>query len=271
MTPPSNPHLLTAEEIGRGLHAKRIGRRIIVLPEIDSTNTYALNLAMQADPQLDDGTVVFAEYQTAGRGRLGRQWLSPRGAGLHMTVLLVEPAESISHSRLMMISAIAAQSGIGAATDVETVIRWPNDLYCADRKICGILIETKPLRNNLSAVAIGIGVNCLQQSAHFPPELRDRATSLEIESSQPIDRNRIARSLIFQTDQLFGNSMSRNDEYLASRWREHSADLGMRVSLTEEGKLWTGRILDIHPTEGLLLQMDDNSRRHFNPSQTSRT
>ena len=266
MTSGAGAHLLSVEEIRRGLETTRIGRRIVVLPETDSTNTHALNLAWESGGGSTDGTIVFAEFQSAGRGRLGRQWLSPRGAGLHMTILLIADGAPFSHARLMMISAIAARTGIEKATDVEPIIRWPNDLYVGHRKLCGILIETRLLANQKLAIALGIGVNCLQQAAHFPPELRGKATSLEIESSQPIDRNHVARCILQSLDGL----LAPTKKIIASEWRRHSGDIGARVTLTEGGSTWMGQILDVHPATGLLVQLDTGARRHFDPATTSR-
>lgn len=268
MTGGSALHLLRAEQITRELGTRRVGRRVIVLEEIDSTNSHALNLAAESEDA--DGTVIIAEHQSAGRGRLGRRWISPRGAGLNMTALFVEPREAFAHGRWMMATAVAALEGIAESTDIEPTIRWPNDLYVRGRKLCGILIETRALSGVRFAVAVGIGVNCLQQAGHFPPELRDRATSLEIESRQPIDRAAVARQILRKLDVPAYSAGPVGDELLAARWREHSSDIGAHVMLEERGAVFPGRILDVHPCEGLLLQLDTGGRKHFNPATTSR-
>lgn len=268
MTGGSSLHLLRAEDFTRELGTRRVGRQVIVLEEIDSTNSHALNLAAGADGA--DGTVVIAEHQSAGRGRLGRRWVSPRGAGLNMTALFVEPRAAFAHGRWMMATAVAALEAIAESTDVEPVIRWPNDLYVRGRKLCGILIETRALGGERLAVAVGIGVNCLQQVGHFPPELRERATSLEIESRQPIERTAVGRQILRGLDEMAGSARAGCDEALAARWREHSGDIGARVTLEEQRAVFTGRILDVHPCEGLLLQLDTGGRRHFDPATTAR-
>lgn len=263
------PHRLSAESLSAGPTTRRIGRRIVVLPEVDSTNAYALTrLAEPGDRP--DGACIFAEYQTAGRGRLGRRWQTPRGAGLILTALLIERSDATSISRWMMASALAVAEAVGAATDVEPTIRWPNDLYVRDRKLGGILIESRPWPAG-RAVAIGIGVNCYQQPGHFPPELRDRATSLDIESSAAVDRTRVARAVLERLDHYLADRNEPSDAVLARRWGEHSADLGARAVLTEKGHTYRGRILDVHPISGLLLALDTGARRCFDPSTTART
>lgn len=270
MRPEADPHVLSADEIRRGLDTTRIGRQITVLAETDSTNTYGLNHAEAQGAKQCDGAVILAEYQTAGRGRLGRRWLSPRGAGLHMTVLLTMPRTEFFHGRLMMATAIAVLEGILNSTDVEPTIRWPNDLYVGERKLCGILIETRSRPNESLVVAVGIGVNCLQHESHFPPELRGRATSLEMESRQPILRAAVAREILIHLDSLLARPESVDDNHLARKWLEWSSDLNARVTLLQDGVRFTGRIVEVHPVGGLILQQDNGVCRHFEPATTSR-
>lgn len=264
MTPVDPPHQLDAEAILRGLGTSRIGRKVVVLPEINSTNTYAL------DHVAEDGTVVFAEYQTAGRGRRGRSWHAPRGAALTLTVQLIEPPGRVTPARWIMAGAIAVAQAITRETDLSPQLRWPNDLYIRGKKLAGILVETRRRRADALAVAIGIGINCLQHAAHFPTALRDGATSLEMESSHPIERMALARALLQRLDALLSASASPSDDELAEQWRELSADIGTRVRLLSDGQESCGQIIDVHPAAGLLLQLDAGGRRHFDPQTTSR-
>lgn len=268
MTPAAPAHQLVADEIQRDLGTDRIGRSVVVLPDVDSTNTYALD--GQTAGELDDGAVVFAEHQTAGRGRLGRSWQSPRGASLTFTVLLLEPQDRAAAARWMMAGAVAVAQCIGQETDVAPMVRWPNDVYVGPRKLAGILVETRRAVAGSIAVAIGIGLNCLQHEGHFPPELRPKATSLEIESSHPIDRTALARSLLRRLDALLAGSHPQSNLTLAGQWRELSDDLGASATLICNGEHFTGRILDVHPATGLVLQLDAGGRRHFDPQTTAR-
>ncbi|MFH1416877.1 MAG: biotin--[acetyl-CoA-carboxylase] ligase, partial [Planctomycetota bacterium] len=182
----SRPHELDATTLSRDLNTSRVGRRITVLRQIDSTNDYALDTLAAREAKAADGHVVFAEHQTAGHGRLGRAWLSPRGASLLFTLLLWEDAPVLTPERIVMAAALGVAAGIENATDVEPVVRWPNDVDTRGRKLAGILVEVRPGCDRARAIAIGIGVNCLQQPGHFPPEIRETATSLEIESAAPV-------------------------------------------------------------------------------------
>ncbi len=264
MTLVDPPHQLDAEAIRRGLGTNRIGRKVVVLPEIDSTNTYAL------DHVAEDGAVVFAEHQTAGRGRLGRSWHAPRGASLTFTVLLLETPNALAAARWMMAGAIAVAQAIAQETDVSPQLRWPNDLFVRGKKLAGILVETRRRGANSLAVAIGIGINCLQHAGHFPPALRKQATSLELESSHPIERTTLARALLQRLDALLTAPASPSDDELAEQWRELSADIGNRARLLSDGQESSGQIIDVHPAGGLLLQLDGGGRRQFDPQTTSR-
>ena len=262
-------HQLTADAITRGFQPARIGRRVLLFDEIGSTNAYCLQV-VAADGPGTDGTVVFAEFQSAGRGRLGRKWDCPRGAGLMFTALIWESPERLSITRLMMATAVGVCRGIEATTDVETLIRWPNDIYVRDRKIAGILAEAQPRAEGAMPVAIGVGINCLQHAGHFPDEVRDRATSLEIESRGSVDRTELARATLRELDDLLAPSGRWSDEALASVWLERIGDIGQRVNVSCNGESFSGRVLDIHPDMGLLMQLDSGARRQFDLATISR-
>lgn len=269
MTHPVATHQLTPEGIAEGLRTVRVGRRIVVLPEIDSTNTHALETIAPREGHAADGTVIFAERQTAGRGRLGRSWHSPTGASLMFTALLHEPENAARAAFWTMAAALGVARGIEAATDVSPQIRWPNDVYVGPRKLAGILVEARLTRGD-AWIAVGIGLNCLQQPAHFPDDIRPGATSLEIESSSPIDRAGVARSILLSLDDYFVRPSLVRDELLAAEWSARSSDIGQHVTLRNGPEQFTGRIIDVHPREGLLLHLDIGGRRHFDPATTSR-
>jgi BirA family biotin operon repressor/biotin-[acetyl-CoA-carboxylase] ligase len=170
----------------------------------------------------------------------------------------------------MMSAAIAVVTGISQAAEVEPVIRWPNDVYVGSKKLAGILVEVRPLAGGVRATAVGIGVNCLQHAAHFPPELRDRATSVDLEASGPVDRVAVGRAILQQLDKRLAGDGGISDDQLAAEWRSHSADIGARVTLASQGQSFCGRIIDVRPHSGLLLQLDAGGRREFDPVTTTR-
>lgn len=279
----SPPRQLSVDSLVDGLNTRRVGRRILVLPQVDSTNTYALQTVATSPSAQSDGTVVFTEHQTAGRGRLGRSWHAPTGASLLMTTLLWETDDDRPSAYWCMAAAIAVVRGIEAATDLDAMIRWPNDVYIDGRKVAGILVEVRrpdsigdrglpagEKKTQGAFVAIGIGVNCLQHAGHFPEDMRQQATSLEMASTHAVDRVAVAQAIMRALDDVSGAAGPISDARLAAAWTEHSGDIGTATTLVSGGQHFNGRIVDVHPQHGLVLQLETGARRHFDPATTSR-
>lgn len=256
----------------------RVGSRIVLLAEVDSTNAY---LARHA-AELPDGAVVFAEFQTAGRGRLGRMWQAPRGSSVLCSVLLFERDGAVDDGGLVathatMLATVAACEAIEAVSDCRPGVRWPNDVVIAGRKLGGVLAEvispntTETDRSR--AVIIGVGINCLQHRGHFEPELAQRATSLEIESRLPVARAGIAAALLTRLDAWVCALQARAAAVarLRQEWRCRSADLGARVALQHDATVFTGTIVDICDTGDLDVQLDFGGRRRFAAKTTTRS
>lgn len=253
---------------------QRIGRRIELFPEIDSTNVYLLAHA----GELGDGALVAAEFQTAGRGRHGRSWLAPRGSSILLSVLLIEPEGSPRITHAAMLAALAAAEAVELETDCRPALRWPNDLVVRGRKLGGVLAESTPHTPRQApdgrqrAVAIGVGLNCFQQPGHFGPELVKTATSLEIESTQPVDRPALAGRLVERLDVHLSTdpAQPRSWERLREAWTARCDDLGARATLLENSCRYTGTVLEITDNGDLLVQLDSGVRRRFEPTTTTR-
>lgn len=264
----------------------RLGRQVLVLDQIDSTNAVLLARAAA----LPDGTVAVADYQTAGRGRQRRRWTAPRGSSILLSVLLIESGDSplslggssgettpaVPHAA--MLAALAACEAIDACTDCQPALRWPNDLALGGKKLGGVLAEStpvgtaRPAHPRARALVIGIGINCLQQPGHFQGELADKATSLEIESAQPIHRATLARELLRRIDAhlVACARESRGWEQVRTAWKSRCDDLGAHVTLQDGGQSFTGTVLDITAEGALLVQLDHGGRRHFGSATTTR-
>jgi len=253
---------------------RRLGRQVFLFSEIGSTNAFLLKQAAA----LQDGTLAAAEFQSAGRGRLGRRWLAPRGSSLLLSVLLLEPPDSPLRLYAGLLAALAARETIEAETDCRPTLRWPNDLMVAGRKLGGVLAESTPLPRSCAradlrlALVVGIGINCLQQRGHYPAELVPNATSLEIECRHPVDRPALCRALLRRLDAAFTQTAPGAFDWSASHaaWLAHSDDLGARVRLQQDGRTFTGTVLDIVEGGDLLVQLDQGARRRFASATTTR-
>ncbi len=257
---------LDAAALNRDLAATRFAGRVICVADCESTNLLALRLASEQG-RAADRTVIVAEHQSAGRGRLGRSWHAPRGAGLLMTVLLHGPPPVAG--RLVLAAGIAVCEAVGEVADVAASLRWPNDVYVGARKLAGVLVETAACEPGI-AMALGIGLNCLQKPGHFPPELRDLATSLEIESRHAIDRHAVAVRMLNRLDGWLDAAFDAADASLVRECVERSDDLGRRATLMHSGRTLSGTVVEIDDGLGAWLQLDDGGRVRFDPLTTRR-
>lgn len=254
--------VLSGDRIADGLCPVRVGRAIRTLGDTTSTNDVVLAAAAADEPC--DGLAVFAEHQTAGRGRQGRPWLSPRGAAVLCSVLLIEPDDVARVGSLTLAAGVAVCDAVHETTMIAPLLRWPNDVIASGRKLAGILAESRPLGGGRRAWAVGVGINVYQQRGHFPPDLRDVATSLELLTHEPVDRTRVARELLRQLDMwLLAACAGRADEVRAA-WLERAEPFGQRVRVVSDGTTFEGRTIDVDPEAGLLLQLESGGRRWFN-------
>jgi len=267
---------LSIERILAGLALRRVAGATPRGPNLcivnDATSTNDLAWKRLAEPNAD-GWVVFAEHQTQGRGRLGRRWESPRGASLLLSLLLIEPRPL---PELGLIAGIAFCDAIARATGVRTELKWPNDVCFQGKKLGGILIESRTLHDpttpdvpEATAYVLGIGLNCLQHSGHFPPDLRERSTSLDLIHSEAVDRNAVAGALLSELDRWAADPDARAPGRVRRSWLGRSAPLGGRIELLHAGRRYAGCVVDLDPAAGLVVQLDEGGRRLFDAAQTT--
>ncbi len=227
--------------------------RITVLAEADSTNT---RLKVLAAGDAHEGTVLIAERQTGGRGRMGRSFVSPPGMGVYLSVLLRPecPAGALMH--LTCAVGVAMCDAIQDVAGFRPGIKWTNDLVGDGRKLAGILTELSVEAESGAAryAVAGIGVNCRQRPEDFPPELRDRACSLEGLLGRAVDRNRLAAAMILRLYETRAALFSGRDNLL-SRYRRDCVTLGREVVFQWAGKEETGVARDVDPEGALIVEL----------------
>jgi BirA family biotin operon repressor/biotin-[acetyl-CoA-carboxylase] ligase len=260
---------LTATDLLPRGPLRRLGQRVFVHDQLDSTNRFLLEQA----GELGDGALAYVEFQTAGRGRLGRRWEAPRGSSVLLSVLLHEPADTPLLSLGALLAAVAACEAVEDVTDCTPGVRWPNDLVRHGRKLGGVLAEScalaAPARR---AVIIGIGINCLQQRGHFKGALAQSATSLECECAQPVSRAAVAAALVARLDHWLATCGDQPTGWTAVRsaWQARCEDVGTRVTLEHDGRTYSGTALEISDAGDLVVASDDGTRRQFAASNTTR-
>ena len=253
---------LDPDKIRANLKTRRIGKKILVFNSTSSTNDIAAEYAKNKN---NDGLVVFAEEQTAGRGRAGSKWQSEQGDSILCSIVLT--GCKLNPELLSLACAVAVADAIGKIGDTEAKIKWPNDIILSGKKVAGILLESK-LNNTGGAYILGIGINCHQKKDSFPPELQPVATSIDIESHSITDRISLAKRLLTSLDHWL-EVAERNSKKVIDRWRKLSIQLSHRVNLIYNGREFTGNCIGIDPEKGLILQLDTGGLRMFDAAHTT--
>jgi len=187
------PDRLLAADLAARLGDSTLVREFTVFEETDSTNDLALQRGRQGAA---GGLAIFAERQTAGRGRFGRRWESASHRGLWFTLLLRPDFPLAQWSRLTTWAAAGVAAAVESATGLPAAIKWPNDVFLGGRKVAGILIESGTDREGRHFAAVGIGVNANHEAADFPPELIERASSLRLATGRLCDRAALAVAIL---------------------------------------------------------------------------
>lgn len=223
-------------------------RQVLWYPEVGSTNDVAGTLANRGEPE---GTVVIADAQSAGRGRHGRTWASPSDAGLYMSIIMRPPAHAVS--LLTIAAGVALADGIQAATGLQPLLKWPNDVYIGGRKLAGILAEAGASSAGVQYVVVGCGINLMP--AAYPPDVAARATSIESELGRPIDRGLLFVECLVALRQRYDELQSRSGAAIVARWRDRAVStFGRRVEWDAAGVTRRGVAEDIDETGALLVR-----------------
>lgn len=227
-----------------------IGRDIQVFQETSSTNDVVERLARDGVGQ---GTVVFAESQTKGRGRLGRKWVSAAGKGLWFSVLLRPDLRPQDATQLTIIAATAVARALHRY-DLVPSIKWPNDILIGDRKLAGVLTELAAEIDRIRYVILGIGINVNSTLSDFPPDVRGIATSLRIETGAPVRRAELAASILRELDSDYDRLCHGGFASIAEEWARQCATLGQRVSIRVGERTVHGQAEALDDSGALLLR-----------------
>jgi BirA family biotin operon repressor/biotin-[acetyl-CoA-carboxylase] ligase len=224
------------------------GRKILFYETVDSTNTIAADLPEKTP----EGTVILADCQEKGRGRLGRLWLSPRGVNIYMSVILRPDLKPRDTTLITLMAAVACALAIRRVTGISVTIKWPNDLMVSGRKIGGILTEMKTTRDRIVSVVVGIGINVNGELGSFPEEIRGMATSVRNETGEVFSRERIIAEILNEMNRWYPFLRVQSREVLLSEWKHLSSTLGKEVRVTTGQETFSGCAESID-NEGLLL------------------
>jgi len=259
------PDLLYPGELSEKLHTKVIAPGSSFIHHyhrVGSTNNVLKEMAEKGAPE---GTVVVAELQETGRGRMGRNWSSPEGKGIYLSLLLRPPVSPQHTSPLTLLAAVAACCGISSVSSrFSPGIKWPNDLLIGGRKVCGILCEIKAEIDLVHYFVAGIGINVNMGPEDFPPELRQTATSLLLENEgAAVSRLGVAAGVLQHFDELYANYLEKGTDAVLPRWLEHNITLGRSVRIQGPGFSFAGTARELDDNGALVVESESGERKSF--------
>lgn len=250
------PDIPYPAEVMSGLSTSVLGLNLVHMEEVASTNAEAKKLAREGCPE---GTVIVAETQKGGKGRLGRVWFSPRSRGLWFSIVLRPPINLVDTPQVTMVTAVAVATAVREHTGVPAGIKWPNDILVDGKKICGILVELNAEMDCVNFLVAGIGLNVNIKKNEFPPELADIVTSLEIESGRHIYRVPLLRCLLQHLEKWYHRWLNEGFAAVLNKWRQMCVTLDCPVTVHTIKETYSGYAVDVDDTGALLVRTGDGS------------
>ena len=241
-------------ELTSVLDTSLLGRPLIFHQNTDSTNKVACAMAEEDAPE---GTAVIADCQGHGKGRMGREWVSPPGVNLYLSIVLRPTIDPARAPQLTFLAAVATIECIRKTlSDLNPVIKWPNDILINSKKVCGILTEMNSELDRVHFVILGLGVNINMVRHMFPEVLRSKATSLKIESGGGVDRVRFAGALLYEIERNY--MVFRNEGFapILEKWRAYALPDGKKATVKQFDEEIVGAIAGVDDSGALLLRRD---------------
>ncbi len=247
---------LLNENMRKRLAGQWIGHEMHFYNQIDSTNRTALELAQRGAPE---GTVVLADEQLSGRGRGDRYWHSPAGVGIYCSIVLRPKVRAAKAQVLTLVAGVAVAKAVSLKTSLSPQIKWPNDILVNDKKIAGILLESKATTVGIDHAVIGVGVNVNHTPADLPEQLLVLASSLRMELGEKVKRDPLIAQIFLEMESLYDRLQQEDSAVILEQWRSFSATLGQRVRVMQKGRPTEGVAVDINDEGALLLRRDDGN------------
>ncbi len=245
----ASPDKLFPFEIKFDLGTKIFGQKIVYYETVHSTMDEAFELGVEGAPE---GTVVCAEGQTKGRGRLGRSWASPKGKGIYMSIILRPQLSPSEVARLTLLCAVAVSEAIKKVTGLEPAIKWPNDLMVDNLKLAGILTELSAEVDQVKFVVVGIGLNVNSSTSQLP----FGGTSIKTVLQKSFSRVEIIQEILRAFERWYERLKKEGFSPVVHQWKELSLTLGRRIRIVDPAGTTEGEAFDIDKDGGLLIRND---------------
>ena len=249
------PDIISAEEVKSRLHTDWAGCEVRYFDTLDSTNICAKRMAEEGAP---NGTLVIADKQTAGRGRCGRVWETPKGTAIAMTLLMRPNLRPEKASMLTLVMGMAVTRAVNELYSLNCQIKWPNDIVYQGKKLCGILTEMSADMDQIHYVIVGIGINV--QMTDFPKEIQNTATSLKLVTGKTLLRNELLAKVLEEFEVLYEQFVSAESlKNLKAEYESRLANKDNRVNVLAPSGAWQGICLGIKEDGALLVQREDGN------------
>ena len=251
------PDLLSTLEIKDGLKTRIFGCKVFCFKELSSTQEVAKKLAAQG---CAEGTVVVAEKQTKGRGRIGREWVSPMG-GVWLSIVL-RPEIPPQHSqRITLVTGVAVAKTIRKLYGLDAKIKWPNDVLVNGYKVCGILVEASGEADRINYMVVGVGVNLNVDFAKVNPSLVGIAASISQILGKKVSRVEFIREFLVEMEKLYILFNRSKFNQILVEWKNLSETLGCKVKVISQKEAFVGKALDVDEDGFLLVRVEDGTVR----------
>ena len=256
-------NIMGKEALQSVLKNRLFGNKLYAFDTIDSTNQFAKTLAVKGEPE---GTLVYAETQTAGRGRWGRTWDSTYRKGLWFSIVL-RPAVKMEQATLLtLLAATSIAAGIEKILGIGVCVKWPNDLFVQNKKVGGVLLETSQRQNQMPYVVMGVGLNVCQTKEDFSPDIQKSASSLEMVSGLKIDRISLFADLLYQLEQDYQRSQREGFDFILNEWTDRNSILDADITFKISDRNIRGRVKGFQPNGDLLLIRPDGRQETYRSS-----
>lgn len=252
----NTPDVISTSELESRINTEIIGQKIKYYEEVDSTNTVAKRIAEEKDT---NGLLVIAEKQIQGKGRRGRNWDSPKGTGIFMSIILKPRINPSNASMLTLIAALSVIRSFKKLLSVEAFIKWPNDIVINGKKVCGILTEMSAEIDYINHVIVGIGINV--STKEFPSEISTVATSLFIEGNESISRAEIVSNILEEFETCYKVFLeTENLVYLVEQYNKVLINMGREVRIMERDKEYLAIALGINERGELIVEESETKQ-----------
>jgi len=252
----SRPDLLLPQEIQRGLSTTYIGKKIYYFPELESTNIVAKEKALHRVEGIDKGTLIITERQSAGKGRLGREWFSPAG-GIWLSIILYPQLPPSYIPRITLMTAVAVVKAIKICTQIESQIKWPNDILINEKKVCGILTEMNAELDMINWVVVGIGINVNIDHREFPEDIQKNTISLKKISGKDVLRVKLTQTFLQEFEKYYDKLKRKEFPSILEEWKLYSHTLGRKIRVDMGERIITGEAVNINEEGALILKKED--------------